>query len=144
MDHSIPSTNRSAYPAPTPPDALTYREFLPQNPAEGFLKIQASRAQRALPTPDVEIFILQQFNDQRVLFFRGKTDEDGLIDNIILPAPPRRDSLQSANAGLGARYLVYADHADFVAESHEIEIFEGITSILPIVMQLPQENEPWQ
>ncbi len=144
MNHSTPATNRSAYPAPTPPDSLTYQDFLLQNPMEGSLKIQASRAQKALPTSDVEIFILQQFYDQRVLFFRGKTDADGLIDNIILPAPPRLDSLQSADAGQGALYRVYADHPDFLPESYEIEIFEGITSILPVVMQLPQENEPWQ
>ncbi len=144
MNYSTPPINRSAYPKPTPPDAITYREFLQQNPAEGFLKIQASRAQKALPTPNVEISILQQFSDQRVLFFRGKTDKDGLIDNIILPAPPLLDSLQSEDAGQGALYQVFAYHPEFVPESHEIEIFEGITSILPVTMRLPQENAPWR
>ncbi len=144
MDYPSSTVNRSAYPAPTPPEALSYQDFLLQNPMEGFLKIQASRAQRALPTSDVEIFILQQFYDQRVLFFRGKTDSDGLIESIILPAPPRLDSLQSEDAGQGARYLVYASHPEFLPASYEVEIYEGITSILPVVLRLPQENEPWQ
>ncbi len=144
MDHSSPLINRSAYPVSTPPEALSYREFLLQNPMEGFLKIQASRAHRALPTANVEIFILQQFYDQRVLFFRGKTDADGLIESIILPAPPRLDSLQSEDAGQGARYLVYASHPEFLPASYEVEIYEGITSILPVVLRLPQEGKPWQ
>ena len=135
--------NRSAYPPPVPPESVTYSEFLQQNPSEGRLKIQASRAHRALPTSGVEVVVAQQFRDQRVLFFRGKTDADGLIDSIILPAPPRRDSLAPAQAQHGARYQILARCPGFMPESHEVEVFAAVTSILPVSMQVPQEETPW-
>ena len=139
MDPNIPSIDRSAYPPPAPPESITYKEFLQQNPAEGNLKIQASRAHRALPTANVEIVVTQQFRDQRVLFFRGRTDADGLIDHIILPAPPRRDSLQVSRAQRGDRYRVTARHSGFLPESHEVDVFAGVTSILPLSLRLPGE-----
>ena len=143
MDSVFSSVNRSAYPPPVPPESVTYGEFLRQNPAEGNLKIQASRAHRALPTAGVEVVVARQFLDQRVLFFRGKTDEDGLIDSVILPAPPRRDSLAPSQAQHGARYQVFARCPGFLPESHEAEIFAGVTSILPISMRVLQEDTPW-
>ena len=143
MSPVIPPIDRSAYPPPLPPEAITYSEFLQKNPSEGKVKIQASRAHKALPTAGVEIVVAQQFRDQRVLFFRGKTDPDGLIDSIILPAPPRRDSLAPSQAQHSARYQVLARCPGFLPESHEVEVFAGITSILPVSMQVPQEDTPW-
>lgn len=135
--------DRSAYPPPLPPESITYSEFLQQNPSEGKVKIQASRAHKALPTAGVEIIVAQQFRDQRVLFFRGKTDADGLIDSIILPASPRRNSLMPSQAQHGTRYQVLARRPGFLPESHEVEVFAGVTSILPVSMQVPQEDTPW-
>ncbi len=119
----------------------TYPQFLRRNPAIGWLKIQASRAHRALPTEGVEITVLQQFNDQRVLFFRGTTDADGLISDIPLPAPPKAASLQSQTSRQGALYQVFASHPDFAPMRYEAEIFEGITSILPVALRLPREAQ---
>lgn len=133
LDHSV-------YPQKPAPSG-SYPQFLRRNPAVGWLKIQASRAHRALPTEGVEITVLQQFNDQRVLFFHGTTDADGLISDIPLPAPPRAASLQSRTPRQGAIYQVFASHPDFAPMRYEAEIFEGITSILPVVLRLPREAQ---
>ena len=92
MEWKENGTDRSAYP-PLPPLPTTYDEFLRRNTGTGQLKIQASRAQSALPTEGVRISVIGRFQDARVLFFDGVTDADGLITGIILPAPPASASL---------------------------------------------------
>lgn len=133
-----PTPDRSAYPA-FPTDAITYNDFLQRNTALGSLKVQASRAQSALPTQGVRISVIGRFQDARVLFFDGVTDGDGLITGITLPAPPLASSLNAQDARRGAVYQVFASHPDFEPDVYEIEIFEGITSILPVTLQLPRE-----
>ena len=85
METTQPLPDRSAYPALSD-DAITYDEFLRRNTATGTLKVQASRARGALPTPGVRISVIGRFTDARVLFFDGVTDGDGIIEGIILPA----------------------------------------------------------
>lgn len=138
MEESLSSLDRSAFPD-QPAGAITYDEFLRRNPATGYLKVQASRAQSALPTPGVHISVIGHFNDARVLFFDGLTDDDGIISPIALPAPPRAASLQSRDPRRGAVYQVYANHPDFEPAYYEIEVFEGIISILPVALRLPEE-----
>ena len=133
-----PLPDRSAYPA-LPTVTISYNDFLRRNTATGKLKVQASRAQGALPTENVRISVIGNFSDARVLFFDGVTDTDGLITGIILPAPPIASSLQPGTARRGALYQVFANHPDFEPQVYEIEIFEGINAILPVSLQLPRE-----
>ena len=133
-----PLPDRSAYPA-LPTETVSYDEFLRRNTATGTLKVQASRARGALPTAGVRIRIISRFSDARVLFFDGITDADGIIDGILLPAPPARDSLNSETARRGAVYQVFAGHPDFEPEIYEIEVFDGVSAILPVSLRLPQE-----
>ena len=137
MMSNDPALDRSAYGPPQP--SGTYDAFLRRNTALGKLKVQASRAQNALPTEGVRISVIGRFDDARVLFFDGITDADGLITNITLPAPPRGASLDAENPRRGALYQVFASHPGFEPEIYEAEIFEGITSILPVTLRLPQE-----
>ncbi len=130
--------DRTAYPD-LPAGTSSYDAFLRRNTALGELKVQASRGRGALPTEGVRISVIGQFNDARVLFFDGVTDDDGLITGIVLPAPPRQQSLQAQDARRGALYQVFASHPDFEPDIYEIEIFEGITAILPVSLRLPQE-----
>lgn len=138
MPTTSPLPDRSAYPS-LPTDTVSYDEFLRRNTAIGKLKVQASRAQGALPTEGVRISIIGNFSDARVLFFDGLTDADGLITGILLPAPPRTASLQPDTAGRGAVYQLFAAHPDFEPEVYEIEIFEGVNAIQPVSLQLPRE-----
>ena len=133
-----PLPDRSAYPA-LPTDTVSYDEFLRRNTASGTLKVQASRARGALPTAGVRISIINRFSDARVLFFDGLTDADGIIEGIILPAPPAAASLNSDTARRGAIYQVFANHPDFEPQIYEIEVFDGINGILPVSLQLPRE-----
>ena len=138
MPTTVPLPDRSAYPA-LPTDTISYDDFLRRNTATGKLKVQASRAQGALPTENVRISVIGNFSDARVLFFDGVTDADGLITGIILPAPPIAASLQPGTARRGALYQVFATHPNFEPEVYEVEMFEGVNAILPVSLQLPRE-----
>ena len=63
------------------------REFLNRNNALGYLRIYASVAKDALPLEGVNITIYKIIGNYKVIFYRGKTDSSGVIDNIVLPAP---------------------------------------------------------
>lgn len=118
---------------------MTYAEFLRRNPKIGYLKVQASRARQALPAAGVRIFIVQNFQDARVLFFDGQTNADGVTEPIALPAPPLAGSLDAQNPAPGAVYQVYASRPGFKPQRYEIEIFEDVTAILPVTLLLTEE-----
>lgn len=139
MEPTAQGTGGSAYPTQPAPQ-MSYEEFLEHNPAIGYLKVQASRAQGAIPISGVRIFIAQDFTDVRVLFFDGQTDADGIISDIELPAPPRAGTLDPNNPERGAAYQVYASHPDFEPGRYQIEIFEDVTAILPVTLRLPREG----
>ncbi len=140
MPFTIQGTGPSAYQEPTNGNGnVTYEQFLAQNPAIGYLKIQASRAQKAIPISNLRIVVMQEFNGLQVLFFDGKTDANGIISSIELPAPPLAGSLDPQSAKSGAVYQVYATHPDFEPAHYQIEMFEGVTAILPVTPQLARE-----
>lgn len=139
METGRQGTGPSANIMPTA-NGMSYEEFLQNNPAIGYLKVQASRGQGAIPTSGVRVAVVQDFNGVRVLFFDGKTDANGIIDRIELPAPPRASSLDPNAPVRGAVYQAYAVHPDFEPQRYEIEIFEGVTGILPVTLQLPREG----
>jgi len=120
-------------------DDITYDEFLLQNPASGELKVQASRGRQTMPMPDVQIYVSQLFSGSRVLFHSGKTDQNGLLGPILLPAPPRSESLDPGFSGSGAVYEVYAYQAGYRPERYEVEIFSGVLGILPVTLRLAEE-----
>lgn len=117
---------------------MPYAEFLRRNPKIGYLKVQASRARQALPVAGVRIFIVQNFQDARVLFFDGQTNADGVTEPIALPAPPLAGSLDAQNPAPGAVFQVYASQPGFKPQRYEIEIFEGVTAILPVTLSLAE------
>ena len=138
MNESSELNQHSAYPGQQPA-SMTYQEFLRKNPAVGYLKIQASRAESAIPTSGVDIYVYQIFSDLRVLFYHGITDENGIIDPFELPAPPKALTLDPEASGWGAVYQVLAYHVAYEPELYEAEIFDGITSILPVNLNLKKE-----
>lgn len=65
-----------------------YKDFNKNNPNEGYLNIRAYAANSAIPISNLEVKVSKIINNQKVIFFDGKTDQSGLISNIKLPTPP--------------------------------------------------------
>lgn len=64
-----------------------YQNFIKENAASGVLTIRAYAANKALPIEGMEVIVYKIMDNKRVIFFEGKTDNSGLIENITLPTP---------------------------------------------------------
>lgn len=64
-----------------------YNEFMEKNSSFGSLKIRAYGASEALPISGIDVTIYTIFNNNKIIFFKGVTNESGLIEKIKLPAP---------------------------------------------------------
>ena len=90
----------------------------------------------AYPVPSVRIVITKKFADGERTFFSGITDENGMIDSIELPAPPRGNSLDFLLPDKTATYILRTINSQYEDIEREIEIFEGIKTIQPLSMNL--------
>ncbi len=115
---------------------LTEEEFVSANPAKGLLKIQAFIGMQGKPVMDVDISVTKEFSDGEREFFRGKTNGDGMIDNITLPAPERGNSQIPGSNNPYATYKITAAHPSYLAsEFLSVPVFAGVKSIQPIVLR---------
>ena len=115
---------------------MSYNDFISENTSKGGLKIQAYRARGAYPVPGVRVIITRDFSDGERTFFSGITNENGLIDGIELPAPPRINSLEFDSPDKVAVYKLRAISPDYRELSRAVEIFDGVKTIQPLAMQL--------
>lgn len=115
----------------------TYTEFIKNNPGMGTLKIRATSASEALPIKDVNIVVSKQIGNDTYIFFEGKTDESGMINNIKLPTPVRiTDNLDEPKF---TSYKIRAEYSrDKFDKTYEISLCCGsgliqYINITPIV-----------
>ncbi len=64
-----------------------YIDFIKNNPGYSTLKVRASAANEAYPISNVDIKVSRVIGEYEVVFYEGKTDSSGMINNIILPSP---------------------------------------------------------
>ncbi len=64
-----------------------YLAFIDKNKGNGGLKIRAFSANEALPVVGLKVVVSTMFNDDKIIFFEGETDNSGMIEMLSLPAP---------------------------------------------------------
>ena len=110
-----------------------YPEFALENTKTGILKVQVSGANQAFPLSDVEVEIWKEINGDKVVFFKGTTDNSGIIDNIILPAKPSKKDVEEASDIIYTSYILTITYPkNNVTKSYEIGIFDDLKVIQPI------------
>lgn len=110
-----------------------YPEFALENSKTGILKVQVSGANQAFPLSDVEVEIWKEINGDKVVFFKGTTDNSGIIDNIILPAKPSKKDVEEASDIIYTSYILTITYPkNNVTKSYEIGIFDDLKVIQPI------------
>lgn len=126
----------------------TYAEFLKKNPKSGSLKIQTFAAQQALPVEGAKVIVSKTFADGQKIFYSLTTDRNGIADDILLSAPDKALSLDTSETPLPyAEYDVTVEHPNYRNITlHQVQIFDGIKSIQPIIMipvvdVIPTEEE---
>lgn len=65
----------------------SFVEFLNNNPGKGYLKVRATAANEAVPISNINIKVTKNIGDYKVIFYEGKTDYSGMINDIVLPSP---------------------------------------------------------
>ena len=110
-----------------------YNDFINVNPDMGVLKIEAFTANEGLPIPDTDILIYKDIGEYNVIFFKGKTDANGMIDNIYLPTPKMSES--NILEPLYTVYDMNAYHIGFeTIKKYSIGMFGGIKVIQYVKM----------
>lgn len=109
-----------------------YDSFIKENSGIGNLKIRAYTASLALPVADLEVTISSLIDNMNVIFFRGKTDKSGMIENIELPAPILGNNLVVPNT---ITYNILAGGNKF-----SVNMYDGVCVVQNINMVLGDNN----
>lgn len=129
-------SGRESQSQPEPKDEVIqdgYLEFLKQNPKEGELKIQALTSKGMQPVSGANIIVSKEIDDEERIFYNVKTNQDGLVEGLILPAPEGDLSMSNRDVVPHTQYLIKASHPNYQAlESINADIFEGIISVQSI------------
>ena len=99
------------------------------------MKVNVYTAGEVVPLSNTNILIMKMIGNYNVLFYNGITDKDGMIEEVILPSPPRvlnnYDIPLSTNYELSAIHLGYED-----IKQYSINIY-GNTKVIQYVRLIP-------
>lgn len=113
--------------------------FLQENHQRGVLRLQAFRGQQSIPMEGVRVSVSRPMDERLFLFFEGRTDASGIIDSIVLPAPPRGQSLSPGQPDPSATYRLHAELPQYLPLDTTVDIYEGVKTVQPIQLRLRME-----
>lgn len=113
-----------------------YRQYINSNPKVGFLKIRAYTASEAVPIIGLNVVVSKIIDNNKIIFYEGKTDNSGVIDKISLPAPTL--SLDDLNAPNSTTYDISATYDDMESK-YLVNIYEGVY-VVQTINVIPKMN----
>lgn len=115
---------------PGPVDA-----FMQAHPARGALRIQVTAGPFPVAGAQVEVF--RRFGQLRQVFYRGVTDQSGILQGIALPALPAAWSQSSDTADVSAtNYQVTVRHPMFAPDvGRNAAVYARTETILPVALE---------
>lgn len=116
-------------------------DFIKNNPDIGYLKILAFTAYQAIPIADVEIIISKDFGNDKVVFFRGQTDSNGMIANIELPAPKAQYVADKDVMPPYTSYDITAIHGNFDTINNYVVGIFGDVRVIQYVKMTPSSGD---
>ena len=120
-------------------NSSSYQDFIKENPTEGYLKIRAYAASQAIPISGLNIIISKIIDNNRIIFFEGATNESGIIERIVLPAPrlleSNLDAPNSSEYDISATYSV-----DNMETNYKVKMYENVYVIQNISV-VPEMNQ---
>lgn len=118
------------------PEADTFEAFRRLNPKSGFLRVQAFAGQQTVPVPGASVLVTKDFTDGARRFASGITDESGVLDGVVLPAPDSTLAQSPTGEMPYALYDIRVSHPDYRTEIYrQVPIFDGVKSIQPVQFQ---------
>lgn len=115
---------------PGPVDA-----FMQARPERGTLRVQVTAG--PFPVAGAQVEVLRQFGQLRQVFYRGVTDQSGILQGISLPALPAAWSQTSDTAGVSATdYQVTVRHPMFAPDvGRGAAVYARTETILPVALE---------
>ncbi|MBQ6495230.1 MAG: hypothetical protein IJI49_04440 [Bacilli bacterium] len=116
-----------------------YKKFMEENPGRGILMIRASAAKEAIPISNLDITVSKIIDNYNVIFFKGKTDNSGMIKNISLPTPAQ--NINDLTIPQSTTYEISANTEDSsIKQIYTISMYNNICVVQNINIT-PQMNE---
>lgn len=118
------------------PSPRQLQSFLNSDPDRGLLRVQVSIAAGAFPLSQALVEVAAMLDGGRILLYRQRADQSGIVDDLVLPAKPLYTSQSPATAGDSAsHYLVSVSYPGYESITDlSAEVFIGTKTILPVVL----------
>ncbi len=118
-------------------DSSIYKNFININDGKGILKVEASTASEAYPLEGVEIIISKMIDGSKVIFYKGVTNDSGIIDGIVLPTRRIDKEVENVSDIVFTTYDLVAKYPKYNMEkTYDVSIFDNIKVIQPITMSV--------
>lgn len=116
-----------------------YKSFINNNSGKGVLKIEASTASEAYPLKDVEIIISKMIDNNIIIFYKGVTNDSGIIDGIILPTREINKEINDVSDIVFTTYDLVAKYPKYNLEkNYDVTIFDNVKVIQPITFSVTE------
>jgi len=114
-------------PAPLPPASSRL------TPGRGMLRVQVLAAEGVYPVCGARVAVFQSVNGRHRLFHDRRSDAEGFVEDLPLPAP-RMEEADRRNTR-GTAYNVLVEHPGFLrAVFTQITVYDGVESIKPVFL----------
>lgn len=114
-------------------NSSTYKNFININNGKGILRVEASTASEAYPLKEVEVIISKKLDGNKIIFYKGVTNDSGIIDGIILPTREMNSEVEDASDILFTTYDLEAKYPKYGLEKmYDVSIFDDVKVIQPI------------
>lgn len=100
-----------------------YQEFINDNQGLGNLKIRAYSANLAVPIEDLHVIVSKEIDNNKIIFYEGNTNESGVIEKILLPAPV--SSLDNMKVPNKTTYDILAKYHN-ISNNYKVNIYDNI------------------
>ena len=134
--YAAQAKNYSERAVKTDVQAVTQKEPDTENilNGNGRLKVQVTYAYGSLPVSNASVSVKSNRNGVSTEHYNGVTDNSGIAQDILLPAPvPTHTQDYATKDDFDTTYYVSVFHPGFVpADDLPVQIYNGIETILPV------------
>ena len=111
-----------------------YFNFIREHKGTGNLKIRAFTINEALPVGNVHVIVSSLYENEKIIFFDGFTDDSGMISDISLPTT----TIDNDNliVPIYTEYEIEAFLGEYRINDYKVLMYDGVCVIQNIMMSL--------
>ena len=111
-------------------------EFVRVHPGRGVLRVQVGTGRGIFPVKGALVRVSKVIGGALQEFYRGFTDESGILEGMVLPARPGGLSLNSVTAGeSGTEYIVSVEQPSYMPENgQQVTVYDKVETLLNVAL----------